>query len=180
MAHCTCVTARSYPQPHGTLLYCTVPCCTACVHLPYLLVLKINLSACIRLSISVKMLSPPRACILPHTVNSSLFPSLALLSTPFSKLYDTTPHSIVLSLVSFLPSFTILTPLYDDYSILSSRMMMQHWMSWQEIIAQAYLFEEKTFGKNKHQRSASAPTSPVQKKKKRFLHDSDLLLHDYF
>lgn len=61
-------------------------------------------------------------------------------------------------------------------------MMMQHWMSWQEIIAQAYLFEEKSIGKKKHNRSSSTPTSPVQKRKKRSVSDfyRSLFLEQYF
>jgi hypothetical protein len=62
---------------------------------------------------------------------------------------------------------------YDDIQFSSPRMMMQHWMSWQEIIAQAYLFEEKSIGKKKHNRSSSTPASPVQKRKKRFVSDLD-------
>ena len=55
-------------------------------------------------------------------------------------------------------------------------MMMQHWMSWQEIIAQAYLFEEKSIGKKKHNRSSSTPASPVQKRKKRYVSAFDCSL----
>jgi hypothetical protein len=70
-----------------------------------------------------------------------------------------------------MPLFTTSTHLvsYGIIYFVSSRMMMQHWMSWQEVIAQAYLFEEKSIGKKKHNRSSSTPASPVQKRKKRLV-----------
>ena len=67
-------------------------------------------------------------------------------------------HCVVLGYI-ILYSVAFLSILINSFPLLISclpvvccsptRMMMQHWMSWQEVISKAYLYEEKTMTRHK-------------------------------
>ena len=66
---------------------------------------------------------------------------------------------LILSYLVYSSSFSIMNWHIKNQN---ARMMMQHWMSWQEVISQAYLFEEKAANQMKRQnRKFQASPAPV-------------------
>ena len=77
----------------------------------------------------------------------------------YSILFHLILFCLILSYLVYSSSFSIVNWHITNQNI---RMMMQHWMSWQEVISQAYLFEEKAANQMKRQnRKFQASPAPV-------------------